>query len=97
MSDELAMCKSKRFSSSGRSISPVHRMRGFRWLLMLRKDDHDDNHGYDNDGKDCDDDITDGGDGGSDGTQETFAKASPPPLFGDLHLAYGADRGTLHR
>ena len=46
------------------------------------------------------DDVKDGGDGGdssSDGTQETFAKASPSPCWGrgDLHLAYGADRGTL--
>ena len=97
MSDELAMCKSKRFSSSGRSISPVHRMRGFRWLLMLRKDDHDDNHGYDMMAMMVMMILQMVVMVVVMAPKRHLRKHPLPLCLGDLHLAYGADRGTLHR
>ena len=52
--------------------------------------------GDDGDGGEGDDrNGVDGVNGSSDGTQETFVKASAPPLLAGLHLAYAADRGRL--
>ena len=52
--------------------------------------------GDDGDGREGEDrNGVDGVNGSSDGTQETFVKASAPPLLAGLHLAYAADRGRL--